>query len=405
MNIKKDVCVVGAGPAGSTTAKFLSEKGFKVILIDKDKFPRDKPCGGGLPYRALKRFKYIDNQNLIDSYSFGCFVHSSSLKYKIEFHSTEPVVGMTIRKKFDFELVKLAVNNDTVFLDGKTAVNLEILSDKAKIFLNDGSKIYSDIVVGADGVWSIIAKKSGLRKKGSKFGTCILQEFELDQRTLDRFFGEKRFGHIHSRFQGLLGYGWVFPKKKHLNIGIGELVSGQNRSAGKTNLLNIFKNYINILKKDKLIPEKLKIGRCKGGALPFTTLDKTFSDRLILVGDAGGFINSLTGEGIYYGMSSGEIAAEVISKALETEETGEQFLSKYQAEWKKGIGKEINLLYNLARRQRKKPNEKIFIIANNDEKFSELLLGIMTGQLNIQEYKWKIIRRYLYGYIKNLIIK
>ena len=54
-----DVVVVGAGPAGSTAAKFCSEKGIKTLLIDKDKFPRDKPCGGGLPAHVLKRFKNI----------------------------------------------------------------------------------------------------------------------------------------------------------------------------------------------------------------------------------------------------------------------------------------------------------------------------------------------------------
>ena len=71
MTIEKDVCIIGAGPAGSTAAKFLSEKGLRVILIDKDKFPRDKPCGGGLAVRALKRFNYIEDENLIESISYG----------------------------------------------------------------------------------------------------------------------------------------------------------------------------------------------------------------------------------------------------------------------------------------------------------------------------------------------
>ena len=63
-----DVVVVGAGPAGSTAAKFLAEKGVKVLLIDKSKFPRDKSCGGGIPIRTLKKFKYIKEKNLIESY-------------------------------------------------------------------------------------------------------------------------------------------------------------------------------------------------------------------------------------------------------------------------------------------------------------------------------------------------
>ena len=66
-----EVAIIGAGPAGSTAAKFLSEKGVKVILIDKVKFPRDKPCGGGIPVRVLKKFKYLEEYDLIESYSYG----------------------------------------------------------------------------------------------------------------------------------------------------------------------------------------------------------------------------------------------------------------------------------------------------------------------------------------------
>ena len=72
--MKYDAVVVGAGPAGSTAAKFLSEKGVKVLLLDKSKFPRDKPCGGGMSVGLLKRFKYIEENDLIESYSYGgCF--------------------------------------------------------------------------------------------------------------------------------------------------------------------------------------------------------------------------------------------------------------------------------------------------------------------------------------------
>lgn len=403
--MKYDVTIVGAGPAGSTAAKFLSEKGFKVILIDKSKFPRDKPCGGGLPVRVLKRFKYVKDDKFIESYSYGGFTYSPSLKYKVEFQNNEPIAAMTLRKKFDFELAKLAVDNGAVFNDGKAVIDVKILKDTAKIVLDDGNVIDSEIVVGADGVWSIVAKKSGLRQKGNRVGICVFQEYEVDEETLDRFFGENRLCHIHARFQNILGYGWVFPKKEHLNIGIGEIILGQNRSEIKTNLLKVYKEYIKTLQKTKIIPENLKEKQCKGGALPVAPFDKTYADRVILVGDAGGFINALSGEGIYYAMSTGEIAAEVIAKALETGEPSEQFLSKYQVNWKKDIGKEIDFLYRLAKKQREKPKENIFKIASQDKILAELIIGIVAGNLSLQEYKWKLIRRYLYGSIRSLFIK
>ena len=77
--MKTDVIVVGAGPAGSTAAKCLAEKGVKVTLVDKDTFPRDKSCGGGLPLRVLQRYPYVKDSNIIESYSFGGVGYTAKL--------------------------------------------------------------------------------------------------------------------------------------------------------------------------------------------------------------------------------------------------------------------------------------------------------------------------------------
>jgi len=398
--MKYDVTIVGAGPAGSTTAKFLVEKGFKVILIDKNKFPRDKPCGGGLPFRILDRFKYVDNWDFIESYGYGGIAFSPSMKYKLEMEEDKPIAAMALREKFDYKLVKLAVKNGAVLKDGKAVEDIKILKDRVKIFLDDGSNIDSEIVVGADGVWSTVAKKTGLRQKNIKMGVCVLQEYKLDEETLDKFFGKSRFCYIHNRFQNLDGYGWVFPKKEHLNIGVGEILTHRGSST-KNNLLKIYEEYIKTLKKDKIIPENIKIEKFKGGALPVVPLEKTYCDRVILVGDAAGFINPISGEGIYYAMSSGEIAARIISEALEKGEINEQFLSKYQKAWKKDFGKDLNLLYQMVKKRGINSNEKLFRVASNDKKLSELLIKVVMGQISLQKYKWKIIRRYLYALIKN----
>lgn len=134
---------------------------------------------------------------------------------------------------------------------------------------------------------------------------------------------------------------------------------------------------------------------------PVVPLEKTYCDRVILVGDAAGFINPISGEGIYYAMSSGEIAASIISEALEKGKTNEQFLSKYQKAWKKDFGKDLNLLYQTVKKRGINSNEKLFRVASNDKKLSELLIKVVMGQLSLQKYKWKIIRRYLYALIKN----
>jgi geranylgeranyl reductase family protein len=396
---KTDVCIVGAGPAGSTAAKFLSEKGFKVSLIDKEKFPRDKPCGGGLPYQTLKRYPYVDNENFIDSYSFGGYAYSPSLNHKIVVSDKEPILAMTLRKKFDKNLVDLAIEKGANFVDGKAVVNVEITNNNALVFLNDGTSISCDIVIGADGVFSKIAEKTGLRKRGQETGICIYNEYEVDEKTIDEIVGKQRFVSILSRFQSIYGYGWVFPKNKHLNIGIGE-VGYRPKNRPKINLINLYKNFFSTLKKLKIIPEELKINRYHGGTLPIVPLKQTYCNRTILVGDAAGFINPFSGEGIYYAMVSGEIASIVIEKAFNYKNFNANLLSLYQKLWVKDFGKDIYAFYNLARNQRNRPNENIFKVATKDDVLSDLFLKIMIGKLPLRQYKWKVFRRYVIGYLK-----
>ena len=310
---------------------------------------------------------------------------------------------MVLREKFDYGLVKLAIACGTTFIDGKRVEDIKILNDQAKVYLNDGTNIESQVVIGADGIWSNIAKKTGLRQNFKKFGMCIFQEYPIKSEVLDKCIGEKRSCHVHLGVKGIIGYGWVFPKRNHINIGICELKTKINRSGCKTNLKEIYKNYFDLLKKNNIIPKDLKIGRLRGGALPLSPLKKTYADRIILCGDAAGFINPVSGEGIYYAMSSGKIAADVIGDALEFGKTDEGFLSQYQRIWKNDFGKDIKL-FSISTKQKLKVNEKFLKIVKNDQKFADLLVGILYGSYSVNKIKWRLISRFLYAYLKDLFI-
>jgi len=403
--MKYDVTIVGGGPAGSTAAKFLADKGFKTILIDKNKFPRYKPCGGGIPIRLIDRFDYLKNTDLIESYSYGGYAYSPSLKYKLELIDSKPLVAMVLRQKFDYGLIKIAKNSGTIVHEGKKVVDTKITEDVVKVFLDNGSAIVSEVVVGADGVWSTVAKKTGMHDNKRWLAVCVLKEYKLDKSTVDKYFGNNRCGHLYAKFEDILGYGWIFPKKEHINIGIGSIIKKDDNSKIKVNLLDYFKKFIDSLKKQKMIPGSLKTDGIKGGALPIYPLKKTYSNRLVLVGDAAGVINPLTGEGIYYAMSSGEIAANVVSEAIESEDTSENFLSRYQDDWKKDFGEDLDLLSSSLNVKRNKSTEKYFKIASKDKKLTELLIRILTGQISIKENKYKIVKRLIYGSIKSSFSK
>jgi flavin-dependent dehydrogenase len=197
----------------------------------------------------------------------------------------------------------------------------------------------------------------------------------------------------------------VFPKKEHLNIGIGCIGLKNEETNSKINLKNHYNEYITFLKENKQIPEELEHVPLKGGALPIFPLEKTYGNRTILIGDAGGFINPLSGEGIYYAMASGEIAAQVIAEALEKGKTDEKFLSKFQARWKKEFGKDLELIFKIHRKQHKRSGEKLFEVSGKDKILAGLIMGVITGELSIRKNKWKIVRRYFYASIKGKIKK
>jgi geranylgeranyl reductase family protein len=398
--MKYDVAIVGAGPAGSTAAKFLSEKGFKTLLLDKEKFPRDKPCGGGLPMRVLQRFPYVVNDRIIESYSSSGTVFSPSLQHQIEISKNTPLMATTLRKKFDFELVKYAREAGAVFQEGTPVSTVQIFDDNARVMLHDGTGIDSEIIIGADGVNSTIAKNMELRKMGTEKGVCVLQEFEVDEKIMDDYFKKSRHCYVHSRFKTVAGYGWVFPKKEHLNIGFGIMQVDKTQDQ-KLNLLECLQEYVTLLKEKDLIPQHLKEAPVKGGALLTHPLEKTYGNRLLLAGDAGGFINPLSGEGIYYAMTSGQIAAEIIAEALEKKQTTEEFLSRYQTRWQKDFGKDIDLILKVVKRGSMEYAERVFKVASKDPKLTDLMMGVITGQLSVQQYKWKIVRRFFYSSLKN----
>ncbi len=400
--MKYDVVIVGAGPAGSTAAKCLAEHKKKVLIIDKEKFPREKPCGGGLPTRVMEQFPYIEE--FIDSISYGCSFHSQSQKYSMKLVRDKPLLATVLRKDFDNSLLKLAVNAGATFLDNKTVKDVTVKKDRVIISLDDEKKIEAKIVFGCDGMRSVVAEKTNLCKKMDKICICLVQEQPMTTQQLKKYFTDKKITHLFIKTQGIAGYGWIFPKKKHLNIGMGQFESAVDETKTKLNLKESYTKYIKFLKEKEMIPESFPIKNVKGGTLPIFPLEKTYSDRALICGDAAGFINSITGEGVYYAMASGEIAANVANEAIDSNDVSDEFLSKYQDIWFEKFGKDLKLLGRF-NKMWGNDSEKIIRLLSKDIKFAKLIIGITGGRISVTKYKWKLILRYLYVRVKDVFSK
>src|SRR5919109_4255490 len=146
-----DVAVVGAGPAGSIAAYRLSRAHARVLLIDKVRFPRDKPCGGGLTMRAVRQLPFSVDPVVEDEITKA----RCRLKYGpvIERSSEQVLCLMTQRRRLDEFLVQQAVEAGATFRDG---VRVEVASDRE--LRVDGSRVKVDAVVGADGANGATAK-------------------------------------------------------------------------------------------------------------------------------------------------------------------------------------------------------------------------------------------------------
>ena len=398
--MKYDVVVIGAGPAGSTAAKFLSEKGVKVLLLDKSTFPRDKPCGGGLPARVLKRYKYIEENDLVDSYSYEVCLHSNSLKSTIDIQRNEPIVAMVLRKKFDEGLANLATRSGATFITGKTGERIKISTEKAHVFLSDGTEIESQYVIAADGMWSTIGKQLGERQSCKNIGVCVVQEYPLSKTTLDQFFSEKRLVHIHLNALGVAGYGWVFPKHEHVNIGVCEFRQAISSANTKKNIKKIYENYLKILKESKIIPDTLQADALKGGVFPTYPVEQTFKERVLLCGDAAGMVNPLTGEGIYGAMVSGEIAADVLIEALESGVTNNRILSAYQTRWRRDFGDDIGFFFRISKQWGFR-KDNIVRLFGKDKQLIDIAMNHVMNLDSMKKYRWILARRFLYIYLKD----
>src|SRR5919199_1231084 len=147
-----DVIVVGAGPAGSTTAYRLARAGARAMMLDRARFPRDKPCGGGLTIRAVRELPFSVEpvvEDTVHAFGFG-------LRYarRAELRSAKPLVLMTQRRRLDAFLAEQAAEAGAEFRDGAKVT--DVAADGEVVL--DGERLHADVVVGADGANGVTAR-------------------------------------------------------------------------------------------------------------------------------------------------------------------------------------------------------------------------------------------------------
>jgi geranylgeranyl reductase family protein len=289
-----DVIIVGAGPAGSTTAYRLARAGARVCLLDRARFPRDKPCGGGLTLRAVRELPFsVDSvvEDRVNTFELG-------LRYSRRWsrRAQEPLILMTQRRRLDAFLAEQAAGAGAEFRDGVKVTGV----DPGGGVTIGSERLDGEVVVGADGANGITARSLGV--PAYEHGVALEGNVGYAHVSRERFGGRAvvELGAVPG------GYAWVFPKGDHVNVGVGGWQSeGPRLRERLRELCAAFEI------------DEANVREVRGHRLPMRGASRRPVDRrVLLVGDAAGLVDPLSGDGMYEAFISGRLAAEATLELL-----------------------------------------------------------------------------------------
>jgi geranylgeranyl reductase family protein len=287
-----DAIVVGAGPAGSTCAFRLATAGASVLLLDRARFPRDKPCGGAVTARAMRELPFCIDEVVERVVSrFELRMHGRGFSR----HSPTPLAYMTQRRRLDAYLVARAVDAGAELRDGTSA------SDIRQDGVDDN---HARVVIGADGANGMSRRSLDTQRWNAVAleGNLCIADASLE-RYAERLVLE--FGTVPG------GYGWIFPKGDHLNVGVG---------GWKSEAPNLREHLARLCETHGFVGTALTDVR--GHHLPFRKRGSTLaSGRIALIGDAAGLADPLSGDGIYEAALSAKLAAAHAVRILAGEQS------------------------------------------------------------------------------------
>ena len=363
-----DLIVVGAGPAGSAAARAAALQGLDTLILEKEPFPRYKPCGGALSSRAASLLDFTLPDELCERTITGARVHFRDRV--LERHKGYNLTTLITRSRFDYLLLQKAEEAGAGIKTEKVQ-DFQEKDEHVSVKTKDG--IYSGkFLVIASGCQDALKNRIHGPDKKENMGICLVAEIKED----DRKINERLDGTLDIHF-GMAegGYGWIFPHRGYYSVGIGGLSSRLHHPR---------RAMLQFLKKNGFSEKQ----RLHGHLIPQGgNKRRTAYGRVLLAGDAAGFVDAFAGEGICYALSSGKIAGQVIGDTPAPE-----VASAYEKRIEKDFGEELRYALFLSKMMHNYPEVFLRILACREEVLDRYI-EIAAAKISYKDFlRWLLPR-------------
>jgi len=392
-----DVLVIGGGPAGSLAGMTLARRGVSTVLLDKKVFPRDKPCGGGIRHGVRRRFpelmRHLEQRVPIHEISKVMMEAPSGASVLATLE--EPLYLTFRRIDFDAALLCCAQDAGARVIEGARIVAIERDDTGVTVGCADGRRLTARALVGADGVNSIVARAAGLTHgfTNAELAIDTMEETPLEELGV----ADPDAIYVAYGYKGWPGYGYVFPKRCCVDAGVGFLLPFFKETLGGAPYEH-HARFLQEMSAKGVVRGSSNPDNFKAYRLPLCgPLARTAADRAVVCGDAGGFVNAYTGEGIFYAMVTGEHAGLTLAEALKDGDLSAGRLSAYETRWQREIGEELSDAVRIQRRIFANPAlvDSIIRAAAADARLCRLLARVALGEESLRRRKLEMTWRFL----------